>query len=69
MATYNVLLTRDATESVNVVVEAETPGEAIEKALKTSGRYGENLNDWAVDEGNHHEVHVCEEPVPADKGV
>jgi len=55
---FEVPLTRDATESTTIRVEADTPLEAIEKALERAGVYGENLDTWCLDEGNFHEVYI-----------
>lgn len=61
MPRFSVLLTRDATESTTVEVEADTPEQAEEKALQQVGRYGENNTTWTLDEGNSHEVY-CPDP-------
>jgi len=55
---YEVILTRDATESCRVKVKAVSHDEAEEKALVMAGRYGQNVKPWAPDEGNDHEVYV-----------
>lgn len=55
---WSVRLTRDVTESTDVVVEADTAEEANEKALEIAGRYGENLGNWETDEGNQAEVYL-----------
>ena len=55
---YRVILTRAATESTTVEVEADTAEEANDKALEIAGRYGENLGNWELDEGNNHEVYL-----------
>jgi hypothetical protein len=51
---YDVILTRDATESVVVRVTANSPEEAERVALRQAGKYGENLSGWELDEGNLH---------------
>jgi hypothetical protein len=58
MTQFIVRLTRAATESTDLVVEADTPSQANEKALEFAGRYGENLSSWEADEGNQHEVYL-----------
>ena len=59
---YEVLLTRDATESCCVEVDAESPEDAEEKAMAMAGRYGEKLYNWELDEGNCHDVYVSDDP-------
>jgi hypothetical protein len=54
--TYDVLLTREATESCSVRVKARSPREAEKKALKKAGTYGEKVAGWEPDEGNFHAV-------------
>jgi len=65
---FTVRLTRDATESLDLVVEAETAEQAEEMAVKLSGRYGELVGGWELDEGNQHEVCVSDEPTPTEDG-
>lgn len=55
---WSVRVTRDVTESTDVIVEADTVQEANDKALVIAGRYGENLGNWELDEGNDHEVYL-----------
>lgn len=55
---FNVTLTRDATESVNLTIEANSPEEAKEKAQDRAGKYGSDISGWELDEGNMHEVYI-----------
>ena len=55
---YQVTLTRDATESVNVTVVADSLEEATEMVQERAGKYGSNISGWELDEGNMHEVYV-----------
>jgi ABC-type phosphate transport system substrate-binding protein len=57
MPKYEVQLTRDATESVTVIVEAPDPETANERAEELAGTYGENLDNWELDDGSNHEVY------------
>lgn len=57
MPRYSVLLTRDATESCWVTVDAENPAQADDRALEVAGRYGENVDGWEMDD-NQHEVYL-----------
>lgn len=47
MPFYDVLLSRDASESAHVLVEAETPEDAFDVA-----RSQVEENQWELDEGN-----------------
>lgn len=58
MKTYDVILTRDATESVTVRVEAENESEAEEKGREKDGMGGWNITGWELDEGNCHDVYT-----------
>lgn len=51
MPKYNVLVTRDCTESTTVDVEADDPEEAKEKALNEA-LYRGHLFDWTPDDGS-----------------
>lgn len=55
---YDVVLTRDATESCRVLVKARNPREAEKQALEKVGLYGENVSGWETDEGNLHKVYL-----------
>lgn len=55
---FSVRLTRDTTESCDVIVHAENADKAVEIALDKAGKYGENLDDWELDDGNCHEVYI-----------
>jgi hypothetical protein len=55
---YDVLLTREATESCAVRVKARSPREAEKKAMEKAGAYGENVDGWETDEGNLHKVYL-----------
>ena len=55
---YQITLTRDATESVNVTVVADSLEEATEMVQERAGKYGSNISGWELDEGNMHEVYV-----------
>lgn len=61
MPKFRVLVTREATESTTVEVTAKNAKKAEEKALEVVGRYGENVDTWEVDDGNQHEVYICDE--------
>lgn len=52
MPRYEVIVTRDATESITVEVAARTPAEAEEKA-REEAELNSNLK-WELDEGNYH---------------
>jgi len=56
--TYEVILTRDVTESCRVKVKAASHDEAEERALAIAGRYGQCAGLWEKDEGNDHEVYM-----------
>lgn len=58
MPKYRVVLTRDATESCDVIVEADNPQQANEAALEQAGSYGENFETWTLDDGNMHRVYL-----------
>lgn len=55
---WKVMLTREASESTEVEVDADTQEQANEKALEVAGKHGENLDTWELDEGNLHEVYL-----------
>lgn len=55
---FEVRLTRDCTQSTDVVVEADTAEQANEKALEMAGSQGQHLDTWELDEGNHYEVYL-----------
>ena len=55
---YKVILTRDATESVLVEVEADNVTHAESVALEQAGRYGEDIDGWELDEGNFNEAYT-----------
>jgi hypothetical protein len=56
---YNVILTRDITESVIVTVKAKSKSDAEKEALDMAGKYGGGIVDtWRVDEGNFSEIYV-----------
>ncbi len=55
---YEVLLTREVTESCHVRVKAHSLQEAETKALEKAGLYGENVSGWEIDEGNLHKVYL-----------
>jgi hypothetical protein len=55
---FDVLLTRETTESCSVRVKARSLQEAGKKALKKAGTYGENVDGWETDEGNLHKVYL-----------
>lgn len=59
---FKVRLTRDTTESVDVVVEAESQDQANENALQLAGKYGERLDGWTPDD------QTCSEPYLPDEG-
>lgn len=59
MPKYRVLLTREASEHAEVIVEADSVKEAREEALEEAGTYGENVN-WEVDDGNCREAYLCD---------
>ena len=53
---YDVILTRDTTESTVISVEASSEEEACEIAMDRAGRYGQYVLGWTVDEGNMCEL-------------
>jgi len=56
---YNVILTRDTTESVVLSVEAASEEEAQDQVLKQAGKYGNNVTGWEDDEnGQNNEIYV-----------
>lgn len=57
MPQFRVRLTRDCTESTDVVVSADTAVEANVIALEMAGRHGECLDTWTLDD-NQHEVYL-----------
>jgi hypothetical protein len=59
---YDVVLSRDASESATVTVAARTAAEADERALRQVGKYGERHNGWCADDGNINRVYL---PNPA----
>lgn len=58
---YDVVLTRDATESVTIVVAAPNADEAGIRAEAIVGTYGENCYEWELD-SNAHKVYVADTP-------
>ena len=52
MPRYNVLITRDCTESVELLIEADTPEAAI-AAAEHEARESLEL-DWVADDCSHH---------------
>lgn len=58
MNTYQVILTRNVTESVVVEVEAEDETKAMDMADDKAGRYGNDVPGWELDSGNFAEVYV-----------
>ena len=58
MPRYEVVLTRDATESVVVEVEADSVSHAEAVALDRSGKHGDGIGGWELDEGNQHFVYT-----------
>ena len=54
---FKVRLCRDETESLDVIVSAEDRLDAVYRALQMSGKYGENLDGWELDDGNQSEVY------------
>lgn len=69
MAKYSVRLTRETTESLDVVVDVDDSIETEEQriaqaeklALDKAGRYGEDISGWEIDEGNFHSVYLPDE--------
>jgi len=57
MNKYQVVLTRNVTESVMVEVEAVSLHKAETAAVDKAGRHGDNINGWELDEGNFSEVY------------
>lgn len=55
--TYRVILSREASESVMVTVDAETPEQANGMALAMAGSCGENISGWNLDD-NQHQVYL-----------
>jgi hypothetical protein len=55
---YEVVITRDLTESCHVRVKARNSHEAEKKALEKAGLFGENVEGWEIDEGNLHKVYL-----------
>lgn len=60
MPKWEVLLTRDATESRTVIVEAPDRQTANDRAEELAGPYGENLDDWELDDGNSHKIYFSD---------
>ena len=59
MKTYFVQLTRLATESCGLAIDAESREEAEKIALEMVGPFGEKEPQrWELDEGNLHRVEV-----------
>lgn len=58
MPLYEVIVTRDATMSCPIRVDAPTPEAADDKALSLAGPYGQRLSGWALDEGNMNRVYI-----------
>lgn len=52
---YEVILTRDSTESCRVKVVATSHDEASEMAIAKAGRYGQDVNPWERDDNSHAE--------------
>ena len=62
MPRYEVRLTRDASESIDVIVEAASADEANDTALSMAGVYGEELPDnWTLDDGCMNKVYLPDE--------
>ena len=57
---FKVRLTRNVTESCDVIVDANNLAQAQGKALDKAGQYGEKVTGWALDEGNLNEVYVAD---------
>jgi hypothetical protein len=49
---YEVILTRDSTESCRVKVVAASHDEASELAIAKAGRYGQDVNPWERNDNN-----------------
>jgi len=58
MPWYQVLVTREASESTTVTVEADSPEQAEELALEEAETV--DGDDWALDDGNSHEPYICD---------
>ncbi len=52
---YEVILTRDSTESCRVKVVAASHDEASELAIAKAGRYGQDVNPWERNDNNDAE--------------
>jgi hypothetical protein len=61
MPRYNVLITRDCTESVELLIEADTPEAAI-AAAEQEARESLDLNWVADDCSNHGDPYFAGEP-------
>lgn len=55
---YGVLVTRDATASTEVFVEADSPEQAEELALREAIKG--NVSSWELDEGALGEIYICD---------
>jgi len=55
---YDVILTKDSTNSTVVTVEADNVSEAEAKALEKAGRYGHDVDGWRDDENCFTEVYA-----------
>ena len=51
---YQVILTREASESTTVTVEADSKEAANEKALEMA----DQVPDWSLDDGNYHRPYL-----------
>ena len=56
MPWYNVLVTRDATESTTITLEAESAEAANEQALQKAN--DSLVDDWSLDDGNWHKPYL-----------
>lgn len=56
MPKFRVLVTRDATESCHIEVEAESAREAEGLALEVAGELGK----WELDDCNYHSPYIAD---------
>lgn len=68
MTKWNVLVTVDTTCSTEVVVEASTKGEAMDKALDVARDRPNSLN-WELDEGNVNSSPYIADPDAASERI
>lgn len=61
MPKYRVRVARDASESCDVIVEADSAMDANQIALQRADECPELVTDWDVDEGNTHHVYLPDE--------